>query len=56
MSLNDYLYKIGEAIFMELEEVANIVYPRDGQNRLIIILSNGTKFKLDLASEDVQAA
>ncbi len=56
MSLNDYLYKIGEIIFMELDEVVNIVYPRDGQNRLILILSNGTRFKLDLTSEDVQAA
>ena len=56
MSINDYLYKIGETIFMELDEVVNIVYPRDGQNGLILILSNGTKYKLDLAPQDVQAS
>lgn len=52
-SKNELIYRIGEAIMLEIEEVEDILYPK-GENEcteIFIKLNNGKQYKLRIILE-----
>jgi hypothetical protein len=48
--ISDLLYSIGEATFLDIDEIENITYPRDTENprELMIFMSDKKKYALKL--------
>jgi len=47
--MEDFIYRVAEAVMLEVEDVADICYKANVHNSFIVIMNNGKKYTITVA-------